>query len=222
MERQIDMNEVSDGRQYTANDLVRADCGGCQGCSACCRKMGSSITLDPLDVFSLCSGLHQSFEQLLETHIELNIADRLILPNLKMEGKEEVCTFLDQKGRCQIHAFRPGMCRLFPLGRYYEKDSFWYFLQVHECKRKNKTKVRVRKWIDTPEPRRYESFVLAWHDFLKETRGLAEGPGGEEKRRGYALLLLRIFYEGPYDPERDFYEQFAERLSEAGEARRAL
>ena len=39
MERQIDMNEVSDGRCYTANDLVRADCGGCQGCSACCRKM---------------------------------------------------------------------------------------------------------------------------------------------------------------------------------------
>ena len=29
MERNIDMKEVSDGRLYTSNDLVKADCGGC-------------------------------------------------------------------------------------------------------------------------------------------------------------------------------------------------
>ena len=34
MERNIDMKEVSDGRLYTSNDLVKADCGGCEGCSA--------------------------------------------------------------------------------------------------------------------------------------------------------------------------------------------
>ena len=28
MERNIDMKEVSDGRLYTSNDLVKADCGG--------------------------------------------------------------------------------------------------------------------------------------------------------------------------------------------------
>ena len=49
MERRIDMNEVSDGRLYKANDLVKADCGGCQGCSDCSQGMGSSITLDPLE-----------------------------------------------------------------------------------------------------------------------------------------------------------------------------
>ena len=29
MLRNIDLNEISDGNLYTANDLVRADCGGC-------------------------------------------------------------------------------------------------------------------------------------------------------------------------------------------------
>ena len=48
MERNIDMKEVSDGRLYTSNDLVKADCGGCEGCSACCQGMGESIVLDPL------------------------------------------------------------------------------------------------------------------------------------------------------------------------------
>ena len=212
MERQIDMNEVSDGRRYTANDLVRADCGGCQGCSACCHKMGSSITLDPLDVFSLCSGLHQSCEQLLETHIELNIADRLILPNLKMEGKEEVCTFLDQKGRCQIYAFRPGMCRLFPLGRYYEEDSFWYFLQVHECPKENKAKIKVKKWLGISELKTYERFVKDWHDYLK---GLRETVTKEpEKIKTLSMEVLHKYYLAPYQEEKDFYQQFYQRFSE--------
>ena len=35
MKRKIDMSEISDGKLYTANDMVRADCHDCEGCSAC-------------------------------------------------------------------------------------------------------------------------------------------------------------------------------------------
>ena len=66
MEREIDMKEVSDGRFYSLRDMVRADCGGCQGCSDCCRGMGSSIVLDPYDAFRLTTGLHRSFEDFLD------------------------------------------------------------------------------------------------------------------------------------------------------------
>ena len=55
MERNIDLNEISDGRFYTANDMVRADCQGCEGCSVCCHGMGKSILLDPLDVHRICT-----------------------------------------------------------------------------------------------------------------------------------------------------------------------
>ena len=41
MEREIDLKAVSDGRLYGANDMVKADCGDCEGCSACCRGMGT-------------------------------------------------------------------------------------------------------------------------------------------------------------------------------------
>ena len=39
MLRDIDLNEISDGRLYTANDMVKADCMGCQGCASCCQGM---------------------------------------------------------------------------------------------------------------------------------------------------------------------------------------
>lgn len=210
MERQIDMKEVSDGKLYTANDLVRADCGGCKGCSACCRGMGTSITLDPWDVYGLCQGLKRNFEALLERQVELAIADRLILPNLKMTEGEDACTFLDSKGRCEIHAFRPGMCRLFPLGRFYEANSFRYFLQVHECPKENKAKIKVKRWLDIPDLKAYESFVQTWHDYLKALREIVEKE--PDKIKEISMKVLHTFYLTPYDLTQDFYRQFYQRL----------
>ena len=115
MERRVNMEEISDGKRYTGNDLVRADCHDCEGCSACCRGMGNTIQLDPMDIYRLTKGLSMTFEQLLASAVELQLVDGLILPNLKMTGETMACSFLNEEGRCSIHPFRPGICRLFPL-----------------------------------------------------------------------------------------------------------
>ena len=65
MERHINLNEISDGRLYNLNDMVRADCGDCRGCFACCTGMGRSIVLDPLDIFHLTANLQCGFQELL-------------------------------------------------------------------------------------------------------------------------------------------------------------
>lgn len=215
MEREIDMKEVSDGRFYSLRDMVRADCGGCEGCSDCCRGMGSSIVLDPYDAYRLTTGLNLSFEQLLEEKVELNVVEGIILPNLKMAGPQEQCGFLNEEGRCGIHPFRPGMCRIFPLGRYYENESFQYFLQVHECKKEPKTKVKVQKWIDTPEAKKNEAFIIQWHYFLKQLSGRIEHTEEGGFQKSLSMYILKNFYLKPYERDRDFYDQFQERLLEA-------
>ena len=53
MNRYIDLKEVSDGKLYTSNDLVKAGCGDCAGCSSCCETMADTIILDPMDLFWL-------------------------------------------------------------------------------------------------------------------------------------------------------------------------
>ena len=65
MKRNIDINEISDGKLYWPNDMVKADCGDCKGCSDCCKGMGESIILDPYDIYRLTTGLGVTFEQLL-------------------------------------------------------------------------------------------------------------------------------------------------------------
>ncbi len=213
MKRNISIEEISDGKLYTANDMVKADCGDCAGCSACCHGMGESIVLDPLDIYRLTTNLEMSFEALLSQYIELNVVDGIILPNLKMGGVDEACGFLDSHGRCSIHAHRPGICRLFPLGRIYEDGGFKYFLQVHECKKENRTKVKVKKWIDTPNLKAYEQFVTDWHYFLNHMQERVEG-SEDTAAKQVSMYILQNFYMKPYDRSVDFYPQYEERMRE--------
>ena len=101
---------------------------------------------------------------------------------------------------------------MFPLGRIYENGTYQYFLQVHECKAEQKTKVKIKQWIGIPDIRTYEAFVLDWHTMLKEyqqqaKQGLLQG----EALKQQALKLLQLFYIMPYRKEVDFYSQYEER-----------
>lgn len=209
MEREIPAEDLK--KLYSSNDMVKADCNGCRGCHSCCQGMGGSIILDPMDIHNLRVNLGVSFEELLAERIELQVAEGIVLPNLKMAGKTESCSFLDGDGRCSIHSFRPGLCRLFPLGRYYENGRFFYYLQSRECPKPDKTKVKVKKWLGIPELRQYEGFVADWHYFLKDLSGLIEKKQDDRFARECSMYILDTFYRKPFDKE-DFYGQFSERL----------
>ena len=86
--------------------------------------MEDTILLDPYDMYRMAGGLQKTFDQLLEEQkIELNLSGGLILPNLRMEVDSGRCVFLNGTGRCSIHKIRPGICRIFPLGRVYEEGK---------------------------------------------------------------------------------------------------
>ena len=217
MEREIDLNQISDGKLYLANDMVRTGCNECAGCSSCCRGMGESIILDPYDMYSMEQGLGVTFESLMEDKIALNVVDGIIQPNIKMQQGKDCCAFLNEAGRCSIHAFRPGFCRMFPLGRIYEEDTFRYFLQVHECAYPNKTKVKVKKWLEIPELGKYEAYIKKWHFFLKEVQEIIKNTENDGIIKSLNMYLLNQFYVKLYDVTADFYHQFEQRLEAAKE-----
>lgn len=211
----MDLQETTDGKKYTQNDLVKIGCNDCEGCHACCEGMGDSIVLDPLDMHRLTFNLHQTFDEMLAGRIELRIVDGVILPNLKMEETTDRCTFLNEEGRCSIHSFRPGICRLFPLGRLYEGDSFTYINQIHECPKENKTKFKIRKWLDTPNLNRYEAYIGQWHTFLKKVQQRMQTVTDGAEQKEISLYLLNSFYRIPYHADGDFYQEFEDRMDTA-------
>ena len=226
-------DNLTPDRLYTARDMAKIGCDDCKGCSYCCQEMGESVVLTPFDICELTQHLGRSFDELMEDKIELYMTEGMVLPNLKMSGEtkaygsKEVCGFLNEEGRCSIHAFRPGLCRLFPLGRNYEikqmetEDGikeikgFQYFIVKDSCPNLNGTKVKIEKWLETPNLKKNEEFITTWHyfckDFQEEIQELLKA-GEDDKVKKINLSMLELFYRKPYEKERDFYEQFEERM----------
>ncbi len=231
MIRDVNISEISDGKIYDAGDMAKLGVDDCSGCHSCCCGMGDSVILDPYDIYRLEKGLGKSFENLLSMNLELRVAEGIILPCLKMDkeirisGKndpnltgvieKEACTFLDESGRCSIHEYRPAICRLFPLGRIYENETHRYFLQIYECRKERQSKIKIKKWIDTPEFSRYEKYVDTWHYFIKGiTERAQEIPTDQLKEVNMAIL--KAFFADDYNTDMDFYEQFENRMSYVG------
>lgn len=215
MKLHVSLDEISDGRLYKSNDMVKADSHGCKGCYQCCIGMGKSVILDPYDVYRLQQGIGKGLPGLLDEGLaELNVVDGVILPNLKMAGREKRCVFLNKDGRCSIHGSRPGVCRLFPLGRYYENGDFRYFFQVNECAASGRSKIKVSKWIDTPEQGKNHDFICTWHTLLDHLEETVAGEEDSDRSKRLNLLMLETFYMQPYETEKDFYGQFEDRLAD--------
>lgn len=196
---------------YSNNEMARLGCSECSGCSSCCREMGQSIILDPYDIYQLQTATGQTFAQLMQDMIELHVEDGLILPSVRMQDGTDACGFLNRDGRCSIHAHRPGLCRLFPLGRNYDDGGLRYFLLEDACRIQNRTKVKIKKWLGIDSLSKYEEFLIIWHDLRKKVRSQIMERQSDDYTQEVNVKLLETFYQKPYDIERDFYTQFKER-----------
>lgn len=210
-----DLLEISDGKLCGNNDMVKVSCHDCAGCSSCCQDMGESIWLDPYDIYQLTKNLGKTMEELLTKEVELHVEDGLILPNLKMVGDGLLqCAFLNEQGRCGIHAFRPGYCRLFPLGRNYEEGKLSYFVLKDACPAPNKSKVKISKWLGVPNLKAYEGFLVEWHELTKRLRTIyAEHTEEEAVTKAINMKFLQMFYLTPYQTD-EFYAIFEGRRKE--------
>ncbi|MFA9465281.1 MAG: YkgJ family cysteine cluster protein [Velocimicrobium sp.] len=222
MKRYCELSEISDGKLYEINDLVKVGCDGCEGAAFCCHGMGNSVVLDPFDIYRLTENQEETWEDLFVDKIELKVVDGIILPNLKMTGKSESCVYLEENGRCSIHRYRPGFCRIFPLGRYYENHDFKYFLQIKECKNTHRMKTKINKWVDTKNFKEYKSFLIDWHYFLNEIEDMVNEDTDDKVAKIVNLHILNNFYGKRYERDFDFYSQFMQRLEEAKNLFRAM
>ena len=205
--------DISDGKLYKNNDMVRVSCHDCAGCSSCCCDMGESIWLDPYDVYQLTQKGGRSFEELLQREVEFHVEDGLIMPNLRMIGEEPKCGFLNESGRCSIHAIRPGFCRLFPLGRNYDETGLSYFVLKDACPAPNKSKVKIQKWLQIPQLKQYEDFLVQWHRLTKMLREYyGEHTEDEAVIKAVNMKFLQVFYLTAY--AEDFYADFGRRYEQ--------
>ncbi len=197
MYRDIDNDLIKEECLLKSDDYAGVACNDCNGCSKCCTDTGCMIVLDSYDMKLMKKGLHMSFNELLNCGaIKLGVVDGIVLPGL---GTDEngACNLLDKKGRCSIHKYRPGICRMFPLARIYHDDgSFSYFLQKDECDRRTGENVKISDWLGYDDIKTYEKEVREYHDRLIDLREKCAYARTQEELSGLQSNFLKdnFFY----------------------------
>lgn len=219
-----------DGILYNEDDNVKLVCNDCKGCHKCCENMGDTIILDPYDIWQLTNKLKISgggrvtFELLISEDgpLELGNHDGIILPHMKMVATVDentgACSFLND-GRCSIHFCRPGMCRLYPLGRIYTENKnemeTGYIILNDEfgCKIEATDFIKIRDFIGISDNRYYD-FITKWHCLKKNIVSRLEDGMLDINSKEYKdiqMYMLKTFYLNPYGT--DFFMEFAERYN---------
>lgn len=207
------LDNISDGKIYDIEDIVKADTGGCDNCSDCCKDVGELVVLTPFDIYEMKSYLNIDFDSLVGYKIELRENNKIYLPYLKMKESNKECSFLNEEGRCTIHSNRPNICRLFPLGRVYQDDTFKYFLQVGNCPKQNLKDVKVSEWINIENYDLNKRFILDWYKFIKALTFRLKFVRDEAELKEINEYLLDSFYR--IEIKEDFYEVFNNQLIKA-------
>lgn len=206
------LKEISDGKLYDIEDTVKADTGGCDGCSDCCCDVGELVVLTPFDVYEIVNHLGVRFDELLGNKIELRNNNKILLPHLKMQDDNKRCSFLNKEGRCMIHSKRPNICRLFPLGRVYKDDDFKYFLQVGNCPKENLKDVKVKKWLGIENYDENKKFILEWYKFIKALTFRLKFVRDKSEIEEINEILLDRFYRIKIGEGENFYSVFTKNL----------
>lgn len=105
----------ADARVLSREDPVRLSCG-VNGCTANCCTKSAPVVLNPYEVALICREAGTSYEDLLDI-VETERAKGF---PLVMLPRDPACYFWTGKG-CRIYRARPLACRLYPLGRVYDK-----------------------------------------------------------------------------------------------------
>ena len=70
------------------------------------------------------------------------------------------------------------------------------------------------KWLDTPDLKKYEAYILDWHNFLIDVQEVFYQSEDETLIKNLNMYVLNRFFLTAYQEGEDFYSQFYQRMEE--------
>lgn len=193
----------------------------CKQCGQCCKHR-EDILVSPHDLFRLAQHLSLTPEQVIEQYCIPYIGETSRLPVviLKAVGTEKVCPFLHENC-CSVHAAKPTVCALFPLGRAAQLDEarapeILYFFNEPPCDARDE-KHTVRQWLEDFGLTDSGVWFLAWQKALAYLIPTVCAAEEKTPEQGIALIRNFLFYllYLDYDVAGDFLPQFVRNTEKA-------
>ena len=193
----------------------------CTQCGKCCIDR-EDILLTPRDIYKICGYLKIKPLEMYKTYCESYIGDSSRIPvvRLKPQGNVKRCVFLKNR-KCEVHAVKPSVCALYPLGRFMQVDTeafnrgelgdatVQYLIQDDvNCGDKSETHT-VREWLSGFDILREDAAFLAWNlvlaKVLPRVKELEPQLGPLSRMLLWDSLLVSLYLK--YDTNKEYLPQ---------------
>lgn len=195
----------------------------CKMCGKCCIHR-DDILLNPKDIYNMAKELNLTTDELVEKYCETYIGQdsRIPIVRLKPRGSVHRCPLLKDR-KCRVHDAKPGICKLYPLGRLLEllgktaadidMDSIQYIFNKPNCKGSEGSGTHtVREWLESFGIPVVDEFFIKWQRIVMDMGSVFREI--ERKISEKTMLMLwNAAFVGlylHYQTELDFMSQFEE------------
>lgn len=194
----------------------------CTACGKCCINR-EDILLNPRDLFRIAKYLNKTPVDVYHEYCESYIGQHSHIPivRLKPIGHIKRCPFLKNR-KCAVHDAKPGVCALYPLGRYIkveandvsnalENPTVQYLNQGVTCGDGREIHT-VREWLAGFNIALEDQAFIRWHQMVaymgktleKAEKKLSEGT----MMKVWNTVMILMYFN--YDTDRDYLSQFEE------------
>jgi len=198
----------------------------CTQCGKCCIDR-EDILLTARDIYRISGYLKITPMELFRTYCETYIGDssRMPIVRLKPQGNAKRCVFLKNR-KCSVHAVKPSVCALYPLGRFMKIDSddfnagslgnatVRYLLQDDvNCGDKSETHT-VREWLSGFDILTEDAAFIAWNlalaKILPRVKSLEPELTPVSQMLLWDSLLVGLYLK--YDTDKEYLPQLQENV----------
>ena len=186
----------------------------CNQCGECCKHR-EDILISPFDLFRLTRYLNMKPTEFVDRYCTTYIGQNSRLPVVifKAVGEEQVCPML-QDNHCSVHAAKPTICALYPLGRAVRvepdgKPEVFYFLNGSTCGAEDETHT-VREWLSEFDLQDSNAWFLAWQKAISRLspslKTMEKLLPPKELSMLYAIVFKALYLD--YADVREFLPKF--------------
>lgn len=199
----------------------------CTACGKCCINR-EDILLNPRDLYRIAKHLNCTPLDVYQNYCESYIGSNTHVPivRLKPKGHVKRCPFLKDR-KCAVHEAKPGVCAMYPLGRYMkiESDDYksgkldnptvQYLIQPIDCG-DNSAVHTVRDWLSCFNIQLENQAFVRWHQEIAKIGSILIQA---EKKLSAPVLgkiwdtVLILLYLN-YDATKDYLQQFEKNAAD--------
>jgi len=220
MPTQEELREITENLNAMSISIDGTFNFSCSGCGNCCKHR-EDILLNARDIFNIAKQLGMTTAKVQQQYGDTYIGQSSRIPVIRLapKGPQRICPML-VGNRCKVHAAKPIVCALFPLGRYIacenekgslsdSKTEIGYVLMPTACG--DKHTITVRSWLDSFGIPVEDPFFISWHECVLAIGGLLKRMEEQQLPLKGVRWLQRVFEHLlylEYDTKEEFLPQF--------------